>query len=85
MDKRYRRKKLYIRSDTKVKVKDGYLQLTRDGREYIVAFRYIYSIFISRHNPIPLPDLFTLAQNFRVYIVDKNGYLQGKVIRFEKG
>jgi len=65
-------------------VETDHLHIIKEGSDYIVALRYIYSIFIHTKVKISLDDIYRLAEHCKVYLIDARGYLVGKVINFEK-
>ena len=78
------RKLLIVTADTKVKLFDGYVQLTKDRSQYNIALFHIKAIYLQLGADVSLKTLWNLTNYFGVYFVDGRNFIIGKVSRFEK-
>ena len=81
---KYRRKKLYIKADAKVEVYERYIKVIKHNESFVVSFINIYALYIQYGVQMTLLECMRAAKKCKLFVVDKRGYVVGRVIAYEK-
>ena len=78
------RKRLVVTAGTRVRLFDGYVQLTKDKTQYTIALFHIKAVYLRLDAQIDIRTLWNLTNHIGVYFIDGRNFIIGKVSRFEK-
>ena len=81
---KYRRKKLFIKADAKVEIYERYIKVIKHNESFVVSFINIYALYIQYGVQVTLRDCMRAAKQCKLFVVDKRGYVVGRVIAYEK-